>query len=114
VWLAECCIDRSSSAAAAAGLSSIGRYLAASGGMIALVSDDYFRDLRCVYELASFCKMHQRSDELGKRLLLVSLEWLGVLAPCQRTALTQRERAWFADFRCSRARYVPCPGSGTS
>ena len=43
-------------------------------------------------------------DELGERLLLVSLEWSGVLSPLKRTELTQQERAWLADFQCSRAR----------
>ena len=70
--------------------------------MIAIVSESYFADLRCVYELASFCKLHRR--ELSERLLLVSLEWPGVLSPLKRVELTRRERAWLSDFQCSRAR----------
>ena len=88
-------------------------YLAQSDGMIAFVSDTYFRDLRCVYELASFCKLHQQQQQsknererqaLGERLLLVSLDWPGILSPFKRAELSEGERAWLREFRCARAR----------
>ena len=103
VWLERCCLDRSTDELKAAGLSSIGRYLSRSGGMIAFVSAAYFTDLRCVYELASFCKLH-RGAQLSERLLLISLEWPGVLSPLKRAKLTREEAAWLDGFRCGDAR----------
>ena len=99
--------------AVTAGLSSIGRYLAQSDGMIAFVSERYFRDLRCVYELASFCKLHQQQQQskkederqaLGERLLLVSLDWPGILSPFKRAELSEGDKAWLSEFQCARAR----------
>ena len=108
LWLDESCIDRQS---ATAGLSSIGHYLAQSDGMIAFVGARYFGDLHCVYELASFCKLYQQQRQAGAekralsaRLLLVSLDWPGVLSPLKRAELSDSERAWLAEFRCDRAR----------
>ena len=68
--------------------------------MIAFVSAGYFGDLRCAYELASFCKLHQQEQQskdeherqaLGERLLLVSLDWPGILSPLKRAELTGNE-----------------------
>ena len=42
--------------------------------------------------------------ELGERLLLVSLDWPGILSPFKRAELTDSEEAWLSEFRCQRAR----------
>ena len=99
LWLEQCCINNALAEVRAAGLSCMGRYLSQCDEMIAFVDESYFRDLRCVYELSSFCKLHE-----GSRLLLLSLEWPGVLSPFKSAALTPEESAWLSNFRCSRAR----------
>ena len=53
---------------------------------------------RCVFELATFCKMHQR--DLRGKLLLLSLDWSSSLNPFHSGRLTSAERAYFVDFSC--------------
>ena len=53
---------------------------------------------RCVFELATFCKMHQR--DLRGKLLLLSLDWSSSLNPFHSGRLTEAERAHFVDFSC--------------
>ena len=53
---------------------------------------------RCVFELATFCKMHQR--DLRGKLLLLSLDWSSSLNPFHSGRLTAAERAQFVDFSC--------------
>ena len=53
---------------------------------------------RCVYELATFCKMH-RSD-LQTKLLLLSLKWPSSLSPFKRGALSDKEAKWLLEFSC--------------
>ena len=44
---------------------------------------------RCVYELATFCRMHK--DHLDKRLLLLSPTWPSVFNPFKSAQLTEEE-----------------------
>ena len=44
---------------------------------------------RCVYELATFCRMHK--DHLDQRLLLLSPTWPSVFNPFKSAQLTKEE-----------------------
>ena len=54
VFLDICCIDQTSDAAKARGITSLGAILDRSERMLALVSSDYFSRLWCVFEYAAF------------------------------------------------------------
>ena len=46
---------------------------------------------RCVYELATFCRMHK--GHLDRRLLLLSPTWPSVFSPLKSARLSAEERA---------------------
>eukprot|EP00555_Chaetoceros_dichaeta_P009618 CAMPEP_0198272994 /NCGR_PEP_ID=MMETSP1447-20131203/55212_1 /TAXON_ID=420782 /ORGANISM="Chaetoceros dichaeta, Strain CCMP1751" /LENGTH=127 /DNA_ID=CAMNT_0043966471 /DNA_START=145 /DNA_END=525 /DNA_ORIENTATION=- len=72
--------------------------------MIAIVNGKYFTNLRCVYELAIFCKLHQGS-KLQDRLILISSTWGGIFQWLNIFhSLTRAEENWLTDFYCDRAR----------
>ena len=100
----------------AAGVSSFGAFLARCENMVAFTSPNYFSRLwcvpapnhppafrfhcpcipvsphmctRCVYELATFCRMHK--DHLDQRLLLLSPTWPSVFNPFKSVQLTDEE-----------------------
>ena len=82
-------------------------YLTRCDRMIAFVSPAYFSRLWCVYELATFCKMHRNT--LDEKLVLLSLDWPSVLHPLKPAALTDGERAWFEGFSCTKVQCAkPC------
>ena len=56
--------------------------------MLAFVSPTYFERIWCVFELATLCRAHRR--ELAQRLMLVSLEWGGVLNPFKSARVFER------------------------
>ena len=56
--------------------------------MLAFVSPTYFERIWCVFELATLCRAHRR--ELAQRLMLVSLEWGGVLNPFKSACVFER------------------------
>ena len=64
-----------------------------------------FTRLWCVYELASFTKMHDmhKSDAPSGKLILLSLKWPSSLWPFKRASVSDEERKWFADFSCRKA-----------
>ena len=39
-------------------------------------------------------------DELDEKLLLLSLDWGSTTNPFSSSTLTEKERAWFQEFRC--------------
>ena len=55
---------------------------------------------RCVYELATFTKMH--GEAVDQKLLLFSLEWPTIFSLRRSSALSEREREWFASFSCTK------------
>ena len=73
----------------AAGVSSFGAFLANCEHMVAFASPTYFSRLWCVYELATFCRMHK--DHLDQRLLLLSPKWPSVFNPFKSAQLTEEE-----------------------
>ena len=80
LWLDTCCLDQSSPTSIAAGFAALKDFLRQSERMVAFVSPQYFRRLWTVYELATFCRMHE--GRLESRLLLLSLDWPSTLHPC--------------------------------
>ena len=67
--------------------------------MIAFVSPNYFRRVWCVFELARFCILYQKSRKMMKeRLILLNLQWPGILWPFKNTELTAEEKMWFENF----------------
>ena len=56
--------------------------------MLAFVSRTYFERIWCVFELATMCRAHRH--ELEQRLMLVSLEWRGVLNPFKSARIVER------------------------
>ena len=122
IWLDKCCIDQSSPEMIAAGTSSFGTFLADCDNMVAFVSPTYFTRLwwvrpsthlalsrpqrqprrpargRCVYELATFCRMHN-DPSLYSRLLLLSPEWPSVFNPFKSAPLSEEELAPLTSFR---------------
>ena len=52
---------------------------------------------RCVYELATFCRMHK--DKLDSRLLLLSPTWPSAFSPFKSVLLSEEERAPLTNFR---------------
>ena len=80
----------------AAGVSSFGAFLAKCDNMVAFASPTYFSRLWCVYELATFCRMHK--DHLDGRLLLLSPTWPSVFNPFKSARLTEEELAPFTGF----------------
>ena len=52
---------------------------------------------RCVYELATFCRMHK--DHLDKRLLLLSPTWPSVFNPFKSAQLTEEELKPLTHFK---------------
>lgn len=99
LWLDKCCVLQDTDETKAAGCGSFRRFLGLCDGMIAFVSPLYFRRLWCVYELATFCKMHRYT--LDEKLVLLSLDWPSVLHPLKPAALTKGERDWFKGFSCA-------------
>ena len=61
-----------------------------------------YRRLWCVYELATFCRMH--TADLSSRLLLLSIKWPSALSPFKRGALSSEEVGWLDGFRCLQAK----------
>jgi hypothetical protein len=57
-----------------------------------------FDRLWCVYELASFCRVHR--GMLSRRLVLFSLEWPSTWSPLKSASLSQSERRQLTDFSC--------------
>ena len=121
IWLDKCCIDQSSPEMITAGTSSFGTFLAECDNMVAFVSPTYFTRLwwvrpsthlalsrpqrqprpargRCVYELATFCRMHN-DQFLDSRLLLLSPEWPNVFNPFKLAPLSEEELAPLTSFR---------------
>ena len=61
---------------------------------------------QCVYELASFCKLHRGS--LDQKLLLLSLKWPRTLSPFKTAQPSSAELQQFASFSCLTAQcYKP-------
>jgi hypothetical protein len=58
--------------------------------------------LWCIYELATFCKVHQ--EELSERLLLLSIDWAPSHSLFKDPELTREEKEALRDFRCRDAR----------
>jgi len=106
LWLDRCCIDQSTPETIEAAFEGLPAILGQCDKMVAFASANYFRDLRCVYELATFCSSHRK--DLDSRLLLLSLRWPCSFSPCKRAALTKQERGWLESFACCEARcYKP-------
>mmetsp|Transcript_22332 Transcript_22332/g.53511 ORF Transcript_22332/g.53511 Transcript_22332/m.53511 type:complete len:231 (+) Transcript_22332:724-1416(+) len=59
IWLDKCCIKQSPPEMVLAGVASFGIFLADCDNMVAFISPTYFSRLWCVYELATFCRMHK-------------------------------------------------------
>jgi hypothetical protein len=95
----QACIDQSSARTIASGTASFGRFLGCCDRMVAFVSTNYFSRLWCVYELASFCRLHK--DELSSRLLMLSLDWPSA---GRRSTTTREEREMLRGFRCADVR----------
>merc|ERR1711918_183863 len=77
----------------AAGCAAFPRYLAACDRALVFVSPLYFSRLWCVYELATFARLHR--DELEERMLLLSLGWSSWSGSVQ---MTEEETGWFTGF----------------
>ena len=108
MWIDKCCIDQSTPATIQAGVDSFGRFVEKSDGMIAFVSTKYFSRLWCVYELATFCKMHE-GPGLQQKLRLLSPDWPSSLSPFKSARLTDKERSVLRGFHCRDARcFKPC------
>ena len=54
---------------------------------------------RCVYELATFCRMHNDRSALDSRLLMLSPEWPSVFNPFKSAQLSEEELAPLTGFR---------------
>lgn len=100
-WVDRCCVDDSTAESIDAAVKSFPMFISKCDRMIALISENYFANLRCVYELATFCDMHER--DLMDRLLLFSPTWPSIFRPSMHTVLLDKERAWLSDFRCREA-----------
>ena len=103
VWVDMCCLNQATPETISAGIAGFKRFVESSEKMVAFASPAYFERLWCVYELATFCKRHAGA-ELRRRLLLLSLEWPGVLAPWKRQELSAAEEGWLQRFRCVHAK----------
>jgi len=99
LWIDKYCMNHNS----LSGMCSIGYCIAQSSNLIAVINDDYFTNLRCMFEIAIFCKLHKGS-KLQEKLVLISSEWQGIWWPHKSISLTSREIKWLADFRCDKAR----------
>merc|ERR1719491_776830 len=73
--------------------------------MIAYVDSEYFTNLRCVYELATFCKLNLGST-LAEKLTVMSNDWGKIWLPWKNIELTTEEEGWLRDFCFDRARCV--------
>ena len=64
-----------------------------------------FTRLWCVYELATFTKMHgmHKSDAPSGTLLLLSLQWPSSFWPFKGKTMSADERKWFSEFDCRKA-----------
>lgn len=106
VWLDTCCLDQSTPQTISEGVAGLPRFLRSSERMVAFVSEEYFRRLWTVYELATFCRQH--TGQLDGRLLLLSLEWPSTINPFKQQSLDGRELSWLKNFSCLDARcYKP-------
>lgn len=98
VWLDRCCLCQDTPDTISAGIDELDTFLGRADGMIAFVSPDYFCRLWTVYELATFCKL--KRSELGKSLLLLSLDWPRTYSPLKRRQLSSAEVRQLRDFSC--------------
>ena len=98
VWLDRCCLCQDTPDTISAGIDEFDTFLGRADGMIAFVSPDYFCRLWTVYELATFCKL--KRSELGKSLLLLSLDWPRTYSPLKRRQLSSAEVRQLRDFSC--------------
>ena len=64
-----------------------------------------FTRLWCVYELATFTKMHgmHKTDAPSGKLLLLSLSWPSSFYPFKAAQLNEQEQRWFSEFSCRKA-----------
>ena len=99
LWLDKTCMSQETNQTVAAGTAAFDRLLKDAHGMIAFVSPNYFRRVWCVFELARFCILYQKSRKMMKeRLILLNLQWPGILWPFKNTELTAEEKMWFEKF----------------
>ena len=61
---------------------------------------------RCVYELATFTRMHRMHEPNAPRgrLLLLSLSWPSSLSPFKQAKPSTEELDWIRNFSCANAR----------
>ena len=64
-----------------------------------------FTRLWCVYELATFTKMHgmHKTDAPSGKLPLLSLSWPSSFSPFKTAQLNEQELRWFSEFSCRKA-----------
>ena len=128
LWLDRCCVCQKSADTAAAGVRSFREVLLNCNCIVVFASEEYFRRLWCVYELAVFVRTVIRDTEkvrkdviaqnqknvlqmpvpsveeaLSRRILILSLSWPGSLS-CKKVAgLTEKEEGWLKNFHCREA-----------
>ena len=106
VWFDACCLCQHTPETIDAGVEGFKRFVEHADKMVAFVSPNYFERLWCVYELATFCKMHR--NDLQTKLLLLSIHWPSSLYPFKRGALSRKEIGWLQNFSCLHAQcYKP-------
>jgi len=98
VWLDTCCLCQDTPETIAAGIAAFDDVMRSSDRMVAFVSRDYFERLWSVYELATFCRMHP--NDLGRKLLLLSLAWPSTINPLRSKRLSRAEVEQLSNFCC--------------
>lgn len=114
-WLDNCCIDQTSDAAKQNGISNMKHYLANSNRLLILFTPDYLNRLWCVYELATYCKLHHTGADSNEgkqaQLVFLGLSWPSYLSASRllrighrHVQLSVEERNKLASFACREAR----------
>ena len=112
IWIDKLCINQESNETKAAGVAGFSRFLGQCDRMVAFISRDYFTRLWCVYELATFTRMHEmhEDDAPSDKLLLLSLDWPSSFSPFKQAMVSDEEQQWLAGFSCRNARcFNPAP-----
>ena len=106
IWIDKLCINQESNETKAAGVAGFSRFLGQCDRMVAFISRDYFTRLWCVYELATFTRMHEmhEDDAPSDKLLLLSLDWPSSFSPFKQAMVSDEEQQWLAGFSCRNAR----------
>jgi len=105
VWIDKLCINQENNVTKAAGVAGFERFLGKCDRMIAFIGPTYFSRLWCVYELATFTRMHgmHEVDAPSGKLMLLLLDWPSSMYPFKQTDVSEEEMKSITSFSCREA-----------